>query len=91
MDSDKFVRVRAATILGEFSDELAVAPLEQALHDDPDVVVEAMRALGKILGAGVSEHIAPLERHPDPRVSAVAREVLDDTARRNQLPHAVAG
>ena len=90
MDGDKFVRIRAATILGEFNDTRAVAPLEQALHDEAEVIVEAMRALGKILGCNVRTHIDELQRHPDPRVSAVAREVLDDSTR-HDTPQAVAG
>ena len=90
MDSDKFVRIRAATILGEFADTQAIPSLEQALHDEADVVVEAMRALGKILGSSVREHIAAMEQHPDPRISAAAREVMDECAK-HDAPHAAAG
>lgn len=77
-DDDWALREDAATLLGEFGDPRAVAPLMEVLHDEDRAVREAATgALRKIGSAAVPALIAALQ-DPNGNVQEIAVAVLKD-------------
>ena len=77
-DDDWALREDAATLLGEFGDPRAVAPLMEVLHDEDRAVREAATgALRKIGAAAVPALIAALQ-DPNGNVQEIAVAVLKD-------------
>ena len=77
-DEDWALREDAATLLGDFGDPRAVAPLMEALHDEDRAVRDAATgALRKIGPAAVPALIAALQ-DPNGNVQEIAVAVLKD-------------